>query len=197
MCYRVRKQQDNTMKEIYRTIRYILLAIILGVTGALATGCSSENEWDQVPQQIQEWLAKYFPGQCVSSVDHSGGQWRLKLKNSCSLTFNDSLMWTNVNGNGGTLPAFFVSDALPPQFVEEYLQVTDNVDNVYAVTREKDIYTVVLQNYTVQYNEATGETTQVPPQKQASARRPSATSGGQEVIAGRTLMWLSRAAKTA
>lgn len=177
------------MKETFKKFRFLLLGLILGVMGAVCAGCSSDDEWDEVPQPIQEWLAKYFPEQGVSQVSHTDGQWRVKLKNSCSLTFNDSLVWTQVNGCGGTLPAFFVSDALPPQFVEEYLQVTDNVDNVYSVTRQKDLYTVVLKNYTVVYNETTGETTQVQPGQTAMYSRPSTS--------GRTSAWPSKEAARA
>lgn len=146
-----------------RRVLLLVAVVMLALGSATLAGCSDhDDEWDDVPQTIQMFLAKYFPGQGVSSVTHAEAQWRVKLKNSASLTFNDSLNWTQVNGQGETLPQMFVSDALPPQFVEEYLQVTDNVGSVYAVTRDRELYTVVLQNYTVLYDAETGITRQLP-----------------------------------
>ena len=75
----------------------------------------------------------------------------MKLKSDCAISFDSRYRWVTVNGYGSTLPQMFLFDQMPPSLYS-YLQETDNVNEVYSVTRDTAVYTVNLQDNTITYD---------------------------------------------
>ncbi|MDE6084922.1 MAG: hypothetical protein K2G40_00775 [Muribaculaceae bacterium] len=120
------------------------------------TACTSDNDYNnEVPQPVQEFLSEYFPGQDVSGYSNNGDTYRVKLKNSCAISFDSHYKWITVNGYGATLPEIFIFDQMPPALYS-YLQELDVVADVYSVTRDDSTYTVNLLDSTVIYDINTG-----------------------------------------
>ncbi len=66
------------------------------------------------------------------------------------MVFNSNMDWIEVNGLGETLTQYFLFDQMPPA-VYEYLQETENLSNVYAVTRDVFEYNVSLFDSVLTY----------------------------------------------
>lgn len=132
----------------------MLLIIVL-----TANSCGNKD-YDNLPREIQQFISQYFPGQGVTAFNDSGGSYTVTLDNSASLVFNPSFVWTTVDGNGSPIPQQFMFDHFPSDLYD-YIITTDNLGEVFAVTRDSGIYTVTFHNYIVEYNVATGKITQV------------------------------------
>lgn len=119
------------------------------------SSCHS-SEWDDMPSQIAEFVSKYFPGQDISEYGSTDDGYHLRLRNSAAITFNNNCSWLSINGYGGTLPQMLLFDELPP-VLYEYLQETESLNGVYAVSRDTKNYFVRLLDSDLNYNTATDE----------------------------------------
>ncbi len=134
----------------------LLIAILFGL---MITGACSNNVWDELPTPIARFIAEYFPGSGVKSFNATKSQtYEVRINNSASLTFNSNYDWTVVDGNGGTLPAVFVQDQLPPPLLQ-YLQEGNDEDNVFRVSRDENYYKVTLDDTVLTYDISTGAIT--------------------------------------
>ena len=125
----------------------LFIACLVGLTA-----CSGDNEYNnEIPGPIQEFISEYFAGEAVSSYSTNGDTYRVKLKSDCAISFDSRYRWVTVNGYGSTLPQMFLFDQMPPSLYS-YLQETDNVNEVYSVTRDTAVYTVNLQDDTITYD---------------------------------------------
>ena len=138
------------MKHILKYI-WVILAVIL-------TNCSNGNLYDEMPSEIQTFISQYFPNAPLESFTSSDNTYTVTLKSSATLTFDSDCKWIKLNGNGSTLPQVLLFDDFPPALYE-YLQETENTNNVYVAARNPKIYTVELHDYTITYDIATGEIT--------------------------------------
>ncbi|MDE7120443.1 MAG: hypothetical protein K2O10_07520 [Muribaculaceae bacterium] len=132
------------------------LAVILGIM--IVTACTdNDNDWDQAPRAVKEFVAEYFPGQTISDISHQGDVVYVRLRNSAAINFRQSdYKWISVNGYGQPLPAQFLFDCLPPALYE-HLQATSSLGEVYRVSRDKDSYTVALLDYTINFDTETSQ----------------------------------------
>lgn len=124
-----------------------------------AISCSGNDEWNQLPEPIAEFISQYFPQEGVSSTGYNGTTYHVKLKNSAGLSFDNAYKWVSINGYGSTLPAILLFDQLPPALYE-YLQENEYTEQVYSVTRDASAYTISLANSIVTYNISTGKVSQ-------------------------------------
>jgi hypothetical protein len=138
----------------------LLVMAIVAATIFSVTACNDDNDYDSLPLEIQQFLTLYFPGDKIGEVIPYEGGYIVNLQNSATLTFNASNAWVKVDGNGNTLPSIFLFDQLPSQLYENII-ITDNIAEVYSVSRKDGVYTVAFLNYTIAYDSATDEFTPV------------------------------------
>ncbi|MDE5745435.1 MAG: hypothetical protein K2H84_07245 [Paramuribaculum sp.] len=120
------------------------------------TVASCENEtWNSMPSSVTEFFTSYFPGQEVSSYSKSADGSIASVKGGVSVTFNSDNAWTDINGNGSTLPSILLYDQLP-QKLYNYLLETESTDGVYRITRNSLSYHVELKDTYVDYDIKTG-----------------------------------------
>lgn len=112
------------------------------------------SEWDDMPSQISEFVSKYFPAQEISEYGSTDDGYHVRIRNSAAITFNNNCNWLSINGYGGTLPQMLLFDELPP-VLYEYLQETESLDGVYAVSRDTKVYFVRLLDSDLSYDMAT------------------------------------------
>lgn len=136
------------MKRIHSYITLIFITLFM-------CGCSDNGLYDELPPQIRNFLAKYYPNTAVDSYTHNSNVYHVKLKNSAGLTFDNDYKWEAVNGYGVALPQVFLYDQLPPELFD-YLQETENLNNVMSAEKSAWVYTVALVSDTVTYNVNTG-----------------------------------------
>ncbi len=125
--------------------------LILLLLGLLMLGACSDNLMDELPRPIASFVNTYFPGNSVKDYTFSNDTYMVKLSDGATATFNINLAWTEVDGNGSTLPAGFINDQLPPGLLE-YLQSMTPDENIYAVSRDDSTFTVTLKETTLSYN---------------------------------------------
>lgn len=142
--------------------RSLLLAVLLTVCIGLCGGLTScgDDDFKSLPREIQQFISQYFPGQGVANYNESAGTYTVNLENSATLVFNPSLKWTTVDGNGNTIPQQLIFDQFPSQLYD-YIETTDNLGEVYAVSRNAGIYMVTFHGYIISYDVASGKITPV------------------------------------
>lgn len=134
----------------------VLLSILVGL---ILVGACSNSLWDELPSPIARFIAEYFPGSGVKSYDiGNDSTYHVRIDNSVSLVFNQTLDWTVVDGNGGTLPEVFVQDQLPPALFR-YIQEGEDAGNVFRVSRDSTYYKVTLHDTVLTYEIETGRIT--------------------------------------
>ena len=134
------------MKHLY----FILLAIVC----LSLFRCSSDEVANQVPTEISQFVAEYFPSYSYENYVKTKDSYFVKLKSGPGLTFNSKVKWIEINGYGQPLTQFFLFDQVPPA-VYEYLQESENIENVYAVSRDSTNYFVSLFDSVLTYVIAT------------------------------------------
>ncbi len=149
-------QSIDSFNRLLSRVKSMTTILIL----MLAASSCGNNDYNDLPREIQQFINQYFPGQGVSSFDESAGTYTVNLDNSASLVFNPSMIWTAVDGNGSPVPQQFLFDQFP-SVLYDYIVTTGNLGEVYAVTRNAGIYTVTLHNYIIDYNVATEEIRQI------------------------------------
>ena len=138
------------MKHIIKYV-WVIMAVLL-------SNCSNGNLYDEMPSEIQTFISQYFPNAPLESFTSSNNTYTVNLKGSATLTFDSDCKWIKLDGNGSTLPQVLLFDDFPPALYE-YLQETENTNNVYVAVRNSKIYTVELLDYTITYDIATGQIT--------------------------------------
>lgn len=140
-------------------IKWVITLWFAASLAIVLDGCSTDD-YKHLPEEIQQFIDQYFPGQGVANYSQSAGTYTVNLENSASIVFNQSLDWTTVDGNGSPLPEEFVYDNFP-QTLYEYIETTGNLKEVYSVSRNAGIYTVTFHDYIIAYNVATETITPV------------------------------------
>ncbi len=138
-------------------LRHILIPLFAALA-AIMVGCSDNNVYDDVPTPISKFLAHYYPNSALESFTATGTSYRAVIKNGPTLTFNTSCQWTDINGNGEPLPEVFLFNEVPPALYA-YVQETENLNSVYAASRDGDTYTLTFLSTAVTYDAATGQFT--------------------------------------
>lgn len=145
---------------VYKLFGVRFLSVLLGITAVgLFVGlssCSDMDKWDNVPEEINRFVTKYFPGSGYQSFTQTSDGYKVIIKNGPGITFDAGCNWTSVNGYGMPLPQIFLFDCMPPELYQ-YLEETDNLKDVFSVKIENKVYVVKTTAGEVSYNTATGE----------------------------------------
>lgn len=127
-----------------------LMALILGLTG-----CKSDDKIDELPTAASSFINQYWPLRNVSKCVHtSDDTWVATIEAGPVITFDSAGSWTDIDGQGGKLPQVLIYDQLPDKLYE-YLEATEQTDQVYAASRTPRVYTLQLFDTTLYYTIAT------------------------------------------
>lgn len=144
---------------VYQLFSFFLTMIHLRlflVATILAFPSCSSDEFVGLPQKISTFIENYYPNYGVENHSKTKFGYWVKLKSGPGITFNTDLAWTDINGYGQTLSQFLLFDQLPPA-IYEYLQETENLENVYAVARDTSNYFVSLFDSLLTYRIANAQ----------------------------------------
>jgi hypothetical protein len=134
--------------HFYDTIAAMLLLVTLSIS------CQNNDYYNQLPEQLTSFIAHYFPNTGVENYTHNNDKYVVVLKDGPGLTFSSSYAWIDINGNGAVLPQVLLFDQLPPA-VYQYLQETEQLHSVFAISRSKTEYTIALLDTTLIYDIST------------------------------------------
>lgn len=158
------------MKYIIKKHLSLLLRAALAVVLAVsATACHGDDEWDEMPAPIANFVSKYFAGQGINSYSYNGNVYHVRINDGPGLSFGTDYAWIAVDGYGMPLPQVFLFDQLPPK-VYAYLQDSQQLDAVFAVERDTSRYTLTLLSTTLIYDIDTGELSGTVPTAAAAFR---------------------------
>lgn len=140
------------MKRVF-TAFLSILALTLGA-------CSNNDEvYNEMPTEITKFIAQYYPNTQVETFTETpDSTYRVVLKDGPTIEFGKTCLWTMLNGNGSVIAQNFLFNELPPELYE-YLQSTDELGEVFSVSRDSKTYTVVLLDQTLGYDIASGSIT--------------------------------------
>ncbi|MDE6134636.1 MAG: hypothetical protein K2F79_03580 [Muribaculaceae bacterium] len=112
--------------------------------------CKDSDLWDDVPGPAAEFINRYYPFSQLSSVTHNASSYHVRIKDGPGITFDSDYAWTAVDGYGMPLPQVLLFDQLPPKMYM-YIQETEQLNAVFAITRDPDVYTASLLDDTLTY----------------------------------------------
>ncbi len=133
----------------------ILLTVAAAMIFSLSA-CHNDDLWDEMPQEISEFVSTYFPGQDINEYSSNGETYHVRVSDGPGLTFDKDYKWVAIAGYGMPLPRVLLFDQLPP-VLYKYLESTQQLDSVFSLDRDSADYTVTLQYSTLIYDTATGE----------------------------------------
>lgn len=132
-----------------------IIAIIALLGMLLFSGCGNDD-YNELPRQIQTFLNTYYPGEGVANFNESDGTYTVNLDRSATIIFNPDLIWISIDGNGETIPTQFLYDKLPSPLYA-YIVSSDNLNEVYSVSWNAGIYQVKFLNNAITYDTVTEE----------------------------------------
>ena len=132
---------------------YIALAAM-----AAAVAACSNDVYDDMPRQIQSFVAQYYPNSELASFTSTDSTYTAIIKNGPTMVFASNGRWISVNGNGSTLPQIFLYNELPSRLYG-YLEETENTGNTFIAARNPRVYTITLLDSRLTYAIASGEIT--------------------------------------
>ena len=137
---------------------FVIILLLCTMLLPAITRCNEKDDFEELPSQIQKFVAQYFPETAVSNYDFSNGIYHVTLNNSATMEFNSSIAWTCIDGRGSTLPEMLLYDQLPSPLYS-FLESTGNTASVYRMSRNDAIITLGLLDSTAVYDIATGKIT--------------------------------------
>lgn len=147
----------------FRAIRLSLFSEIACIlcSAVVMAGCNGEKGVDgETPKSVSDFIYLYFPLDDVETTTRlQDGGWQVRIHNSATVTFDSSGSWTDINGNGNTLPAQLVFDEFPSTLYS-YIESGENQNNVYSVSRNSNMCRVLLLDNVVIYSITTGKITE-------------------------------------
>lgn len=148
--------------SLIQSARMLASALMIAVMAFGLTNCRNSELWDEVPQEIANFIDRYFPSNELDSYVHSGANYHVRIDDGPGLTFDADYSWIAIDGYGMPMPQVLLFDQLPPKLYE-YLQGTQQLNSVFSMERDSEYYTLTLLDTTLRYTIATGEmTTHVP-----------------------------------
>lgn len=132
--------------------RSVFPIVLLGLLGFCAC---SESVFSELPKKVAMFIEQYYPQATVESYSEENGLRRVDLDKSATFVFNSDDEWVSVNGNGVPIPAEFTLDEFP-ETLYDYLDSTMATADVYSVSRERGLWTVVLTNQVIHYDQTSG-----------------------------------------
>jgi len=141
------------IRPLLRTLLIVVMSVVLM---SVATSCHGDDEWNEMPQEIADFVSKYFPGEGVNSYSHNGSTYHVRIDDGPGITFDSNYAWEIVDGYGMPLPQVMLFDQLPPKLYA-YLQDSQQLDSVFSMERNSRRYTLSLLNANLIYDIKTGE----------------------------------------
>lgn len=127
-----------------------LSALVVAMMLPMLNSCKHTELWDDVPGPIAEFINQYFPFSELNSVTHSASAYHIRIDDGPGLTFGSDYAWEVIDGYGMPLPQVLLFDQLPPKMYQ-YLQETEQLNEVFSMSRDDASYTASLLNTTLTY----------------------------------------------
>ena len=141
--------------------RGILSLFSLMVLALSVSSCDADDMGDTPEGRIQSFVNQYFPGIAVSSQNTlADGDIQVTLKGSATILFDSEGTWTNINGNGVTLPAVLLYDQLPSPLYK-YIEEMEDTEGVFRIIRDSSSYQVYFLDSAITYGIATSKITYI------------------------------------
>lgn len=147
---------DRPADRILRYCRVLAAAIATFALAFVPVACHHAEIWDELPQEISEFITRYFPSSELQSYTNNAGSYHVRIDDGPGLTFGATYQWTDIEGYGMPLPQVLLFDELPPK-IYQYLQETEQLNAVFAMRRDATRYTLTLLDNDLMYDIATGE----------------------------------------
>ncbi len=138
-----------------RLERYLNIFMIALVAAGLAR-CSHSDLWNELPDKISYFISQYFPNSELNSVTETSDSYHVRINKGAGLTFDKDGSWTVIDGYGLPLPQVLLFDQLPPKLYD-YLQETEQLNEVFSMQRDKVRYTLTLLDSDLIYDIASEE----------------------------------------
>lgn len=155
----MKNMKDKILAVRAVDMRPVLMLILSAIMSAcllfVASSCHGDDDWDSMPQDIADFVSRYFPGAGIGSYSHNGDTYHVRIDNGPGITFDSDYAWETVDGYGMPLPQVMLFDQLPPKLYA-YLQDSQQLDSVFSMERDSRRYTLSLLNSTIIYDIATG-----------------------------------------
>lgn len=130
----------------------VAMAVLVSAISPMLTACDNDdNPWNNVPDNISEFIDRYYPNSALESATDTDGVYHIRLKNGPGMTFNADGSWTDINGYGMPIVQVFLFDQLPPKLYN-YLQETQQLNSVFSITRNNDYYTLDLLESSLRFD---------------------------------------------
>ncbi|MDU1889408.1 MAG: PepSY-like domain-containing protein [Dysgonomonas sp.] len=125
------------------------LTLILATTAFVA--CSDDDDdvkvtVNDLPENAQEFLITYFPGQEARLVEKDNDSYDVYLKNGFDIDFTLDGVWDDVDGNGTALPPSVID--LVPVAIPDYVTANYAGQNITEINKETFGFEVELTNRT-------------------------------------------------
>lgn len=137
--------------HILQILRVVAMTLLVAAMSPFITACENNDLWDKVPQNIAEFIDRYYPDSELESAADAGGVYHIRLKNGPGMTFNADGSWTDINGYGMPVVQVFLFDQLPPKLYN-YLQETQQLNSVFIISRDKDYYSIDLLDSSLRFD---------------------------------------------
>ena len=134
------------------------MIFVVAMLSTITFSCDHSELWSDVPGQITKFINRYYPNAELQSVSHTGNTYHIRIDDGPGLTFDADYNWTDINGYGMPVPQVLLFDQLPPKLYD-YLQGTQQLNAVFSISRDNNIYTLALLDSTLTFNTDTGELT--------------------------------------
>lgn len=139
-------------------IRIYSLILLCTAMAFGVQSCSDNDLYDEMPTAVNKFISHYYPNSALASFSETKTGYIAVIKNGPGITFNKDCFWTSINGYGSVVPQVFLFDELPPALYE-YLQGTEQLDNVFIIIRDSKTYRLQLLNSTLAYDIDSGRLT--------------------------------------
>lgn len=137
----------------YMKHTFVILAMLL----AALTSCQDSDNYKDLVDPVSSFVSQYWPNPDIESYTHpTADTYLVIIKNGPSITFDSNYKWTEIDGNGMTLPQVLLYDQLPSTLYR-YLEETENTGAVFKLERTARQYSVTLLDSSLTYNTSTGE----------------------------------------
>ncbi len=141
--------------DIRPVLQMLLAAMMSAALLFVSSSCHNNEEWDEMPQEIADFVSKYFPGEGIGSYSYSSTGYHVRIDDGPGITFDNNYAWVVVDGYGMPLPQVMLFDQLPPRLYA-YLQDSQQLDSVFSMERDSLRYTLSLLNSDLIYDIKTG-----------------------------------------
>lgn len=131
--------------------------LLLFIGTILLWACSSNEEYDNVPEPILTFITQYWPNPVIEVYSHpNDNRYEVGIKNGPTLDFNGNYEWIQIDGDGMELPQILLYDELPSPLYE-YLESGEYLNEVMEMERSSTRYYLDLLNSYITYDISTSQ----------------------------------------